>query len=1308
MNALARRLIPVVLVLLLAGTLLPGVRADDIDVYRNPTLDSLQPPATIISLDLNLLGICDNVLLPPTSALNPSTPSCTDARLGTTLQTLLSPNGQTPTQFLTSLGPAALCALATSLGATLPTVAVPLLGNLTCSTLALLNNPLLGLVLVNSFTSQLVSTILGVLNPLLPTVIGQLPATVTSALNTAIPGLLKVVGAPLALSNLNTLLSGILNNLINSKVAIIVSHNNIGNASANPVPFKPDTASYPNGNRYACDFNDTSTSSSLSTRTRASTGNCSNGAYFLVGFTSLVDSTSVNSVLALVTGQLSGLLDPTTGLLNVNNLSNTLQTTLAGLLGGNTLALTPPYQGKEIYDEIFHYLSGDVVYNAPLKTYDGLFSVLSPASIVSGGRYTATTLNCRTVNVLNIEATNSLYDNDSDLDIATPSYLPGVDLNPAGGSASPPTATGFGNLVSAAQTVGFPSTSPDAARFKLNSFFVVRDNLSSQAALGNAGANLLTYVGALGVFNLGKSISDLLKPVLSIDAALASAVAVDRLDYSKRNVPAFFTEFHPVLGQKPAWPGNLKRLDLRQNSDGSLTYVDATGAAAVDSSDGRIAASAQTIWSTTTDGRITTAGGAGAKVPGYAVAGGGNPGRKNADGQRTLYYDAINATTKVPSLGALDADTSSTAAVTDLVADTGSAAETAASCGAAKTAAQVTQELLLFARGFDTGSSCAGSKGAGSTVVGRSWLLGATLHSRPVPINYGARNGASVTDPDIRVIFGTQDGFLHMVQNGSLAAPSGVENWAFMPRETMINLKTLRDNQFSTQLPYGVDGAPAVLSKSGTDTASKGIPGAVYAYFGMRRGGSKVYALDLTNPDSPKLMWRIGVDGLYSANSSSPGLVSGSAANFAELGLTFSTPSIGKVQLQGETTPRSVVIFGAGYNGGVDASGNRIGKDLNTSRNTSTTTPDSRVGTDDQPVNASGVATGTGRGNALYMVDAVTGELLWKGVYGSALGYAAGSRSFSHPLLVDSIPSEVTLLDTDGDGLSDRLYVGDTGGRVWRADFAGTDRSKWTLSLLASVGRHGANASNSFADDRRFFLPPDYVPARDTVNGVNSDGSGNTTVYSSTAKRTFDAIIIGSGDREDPFNKVTSNAVYTFHDLDTVSGKTLTDTSTADGVISSEGDTRLLTRLNVTDLTTVCANATAGCAASSNLDRGWQLALSTAGEKMASTPVTTASQTAGTLGTIFFNTFVPPNSTSCTQSEGTGRIYAVALGDSRAIYTQFSTGTSLSRSTAARSPGLQGQLSAITTAGVGFNADTLQVVPQAPTTVFWRERRMDQ
>ena len=96
------------------------------------------------------------------------------------------------------------------------------------------------------------------------------------------------------------------------------------------------------------------------------------------------------------------------------------------------------------------------------------------------------------------------------------------------------------------------------------------------------------------------------------------------------------------------------------------------------------------------------------------------------------------------------------------------------------------------------------------------------------------------------------------------------------------------------------------------------------------------------------------------------------------------------------------------------------------------------------------VGTDDSEGNALFVVDAVNGSLIWKAVEGSG---GAGANSFQHPGLVDSIPSTLTVADTNGDGFTDRMVVGDTGGNIWRADIGGNDTSKWKLSLLASVGQ---------------------------------------------------------------------------------------------------------------------------------------------------------------------------------------------------------------------------------------------------------------
>ena len=50
---------------------------------------------------------------------------------------------------------------------------------------------------------------------------------------------------------------------------------------------------------------------------------------------------------------------------------------------------------------------------------------------------------------------------------------------------------------------------------------------------------------------------------------------------------------------------------------------------------------------------------------------------------------------------------------------------------------------------------------------------------------------------------------------------------------------------------------------------------------------------------------------------------------------------------------------------------------------------------------------------------------------------------------MDSIPSALTVADTDGDGFTDRIVVGDSGGNVWRADLVGSNVADWKLTQLA-------------------------------------------------------------------------------------------------------------------------------------------------------------------------------------------------------------------------------------------------------------------
>ncbi|HEY5622848.1 MAG TPA: hypothetical protein VIV14_03730, partial [Gammaproteobacteria bacterium] len=289
-----------------------------------------------------------------------------------------------------------------------------------------------------------------------------------------------------------------------------------------------------------------------------------------------------------------------------------------------------------------------------------------------------------------------------------------------------------------------------------------------------------------------------------------------------------------------------------------------------------------------------------------------------------------------------------------------------------------------------------------------------------------------------------------------------------------------------------------------------------------------------------------------------------------------------------------------------------------------------------------GVGTDDTEGNALYVVDAETGALIWKARKG---GNSPTQTIFEHPDLVDSIPSTVSVADTDGDLLLDRIVVGDTGGNVWRADIAGPDSTQWKLTLLASLGRHALGSAGK-SDDRRFFHRPDIVPTQD------NDGI-------------FDAVLLGSGDRPDPLDAggPAQNFFYMIKDRRTIPG------SGVDIAIDHD---------ELGDVTDNCYQEGSGCPA--NLTRGWRLEMENTGEKVLATPVTID-------GRVFFTSYIPNSGVGaglCQPSEGSGRLYAVSLHDAGSVINYDTatdeidgpdTGTTKSdRSTDLLSPGIPAEV----------------------------------
>ena len=225
-----------------------------------------------------------------------------------------------------------------------------------------------------------------------------------------------------------------------------------------------------------------------------------------------------------------------------------------------------------------------------------------------------------------------------------------------------------------------------------------------------------------------------------------------------------------------------------------------------------------------------------------------------------------------------------------------------------------------------------------------------------------------------------------------------------------------------------------------------------------RRGGRLLYALDVSDPDDPRLLWRAGCPNPTGNSGCSPG--------YDELGQTWSLPQ--PVKLRYDTT-KPVLLMGAGYD---------------------------NVANDAMPQGAAAM------GRGIMAIDGTDGKVIWQA------GPAPTGSTYSSTVggMLYSIASDLMVLDRSTDAYVDRVYAPDTGGNVWRVDTHEDDPTKWTVTRLAALGGSGAAA-------RKFLYPPDVVFASGT--------------------QTYDAVLIGSGDREHPHDTSVANRFYMLKDTGT-------------------------------------------------------------------------------------------------------------------------------------------------------------------------------
>lgn len=230
------------------------------------------------------------------------------------------------------------------------------------------------------------------------------------------------------------------------------------------------------------------------------------------------------------------------------------------------------------------------------------------------------------------------------------------------------------------------------------------------------------------------------------------------------------------------------------------------------------------------------------------------------------------------------------------------------------------------------------------------------------------------------------DGMLHALYAGTSAADTngGKEAWAFIPTAVMPNLYNLASENYASGHRFFVDGTPTVgdiYDKTVSDcgTSSPTTPGSCWKTIlvgGLNKGGKGYYALDVTNPATPKGLWEFNWSSTC-YDETSPTTKAATNGADCHIGYTYGKPLIAK--LADDTW---AVFVTSGYN-------NDDGKGY------------------------------------LYVLNAATGKIIYR--IGTNVGTSANPSGLNALAgWTNDTPQQNNRVD--------RVYGGDLLGNVWRFD----------------------------------------------------------------------------------------------------------------------------------------------------------------------------------------------------------------------------------------------------------------------------------
>lgn len=433
---------------------------------------------------------------------------------------------------------------------------------------------------------------------------------------------------------------------------------------------------------------------------------------------------------------------------------------------------------------------------------------------------------------------------------------------------------------------GNTSTSDSVVTYVLDAYNAQNNTQYSNLlqAAAKVGGGRYFQVGSES--DITAALLQILAEIQGVNSTFASAaLPVNTTNRSQNKNEVFIPMFRPDAGDAPRWLGNLKQYQLIK-SNGLVELGDAAGNSAINTLTGYPQDCATSFWTTDSGSYWSTY----FEIPvpkGNCYTSSNDPFSDAPDGpivEKGGVAEVIRKGNNPPTT-----NTTPTWAVNRKIYTLSGSALT----DFTTTSSGLSQPVVDFIQGHDVDDE---NYNSNVTEI-RPSLHGDSIHSRPLPIDYGGTTG-------VVTYYGSNDGMFRAID-----ADSGRELWAFVAPEHYSKLQRLLNNSplvYYPNMPAGI--TPTPTRKDYFFDGSFGVyqnadNSKVWIYPAMRRGGRMLYAFDVTNPAAPSFKWKAGCPNLTDNTGCTTGM--------SGIGQTWSTPVVASIKGYSTTTP--VVIVGGGY-----------------------------------------------------------------------------------------------------------------------------------------------------------------------------------------------------------------------------------------------------------------------------------------------------------------------------------------------------------------------------------------------------------